>query len=144
MRVDSGTNYINASRRPKASPVDRSTMSSSIAPTATHADRTKAVDFTKMTRQDMRSWINAQNRSGEMSIDDGLTFLAMTMKIPIGGGPELPVEGDETRYDFRQKVHDGIQGAVSHNDQTSLKKQESAMQIIQRNQGQIISVDIRA
>jgi hypothetical protein len=41
-------------------------------------------------------------------------------------------------------VRDGIQGALSRNDETSLKMLESAMQIIQRHQGQAIGVDVRA
>ena len=58
--------------------------------------------------------------------------------------PELAAESDGTRYDFTQKVRDGIQGALSRNDETTLKMLESAMQIIQRYQGQTIGVDVRA
>ena len=95
-----------------------------------------------MTRQEMRDWVNTQIRSGEMSLDDSRPFMAMSMKIPVGG--ELAAESDGTRYDFTQKVRDGIQGALSRNDETTFKMLESAMQIIQRYQGQTVSVDVRA
>ena len=143
MRIDAGTSYLYASQRPQATAADRSAATSvSAALTATQADSTKQTDFTSMTRQEMRDWVNTQIRSGEMSLDDSQPFMAMNMKIPVGG--ELAAESDGTRYDFTQKVRDGIQGALSRNDETTLKMLEFAMQIIQRYQGQTISVDVRA
>ena len=147
MRIDLGTSYLYASQRPQATAADRSAATSfSAALTATQADSTKQTDFTSMTRQEMRDWVNTQIRSGEMSLDDSRPFMAMSMKIPVGGGlgGELAAESDGTRYDFTQKVRDGIQGALSRNDETTLKMLESAMQIIQRYQGQTIGVDVRA
>lgn len=146
MRVDAGTSYIHTGQRLQASAADRSATSFSAALAATQTESTKQADFTDMTRQDMRDWVNTQIRSGEMSLDDSRPFMAMTMKIPVGGGQggELPAESDGTRYDFTQKVRDGIQGALSRNDETSLKMLESAMQIIQRHHGQAIGIDIRA
>ena len=93
----------------------------------------------------MRDWVNSQIRSGDMSLDDSRPFMAMTMKIPVSGGlgGELPAGSDDTPYDFRLKVRDGIQGALSRNDETTLKMLESAMQIMQKYQGQTSSVDVR-
>ncbi|WP_010460274.1 hypothetical protein [Acidovorax radicis] len=146
MRVDAGTSYIHTGQRLQASAADHSATSFSAALAETQKEGTMQADFTNMTRQDMRDWVNTQIRSGEMSLDDSRPFMAMTMKIPVGGGQggELPAESDGTRYDFTQKVRDGIQGAHSRNDETSLKMLESAMQIIQRHQGQAIGIDIRA
>ena len=99
-----------------------------------------------MTRQEMRDWVNTQIRNGEMSLDDSRPFMAMTMKMPVnnGLGGELAMEGDNMRYDFMQKARDGIQGALSRNDETTLKMLESAISIMQGNQGQAIGVDTRA
>ncbi|MEI8170487.1 MAG: hypothetical protein WCG50_12475 [Rhodoferax sp.] len=146
MRVDAGTSFQYASQRPQASAADRSATSFSAALTTTQTDSTKQADFSNMTRHDMRDWVNTQIRSGEMSLDDSRPFMAMTMKIPVGGGlgGELPAESDGTRYDFTQKVRDGIQGALSRNDETSVKILESAMKIIQRYQGQTIGLNVRA
>lgn len=62
----------------------------------------------------------------------------MTMKIPASSAPggELAAENDGTRYDFTQKVRDGIQTALAHKDDATLKMLESAMSIMRRQQGQ--------
>lgn len=99
-----------------------------------------------MTRQDMRDWVNTQIRSGEMSLDDSRPFMAMTMKIPVnsGLGGEVALGGDDTRYDFMQKARDGIQGALSRNDETTLKMLKSAMSIMQGHKDQAVGVNTRA
>ena len=43
-----------------------------------------------------------------------------------------------------QKVRDGIQGALSRNDATTLQMLESALQIMQKYQGQTVSLDARS
>lgn len=147
MRVDSGTSYLGVSQRPQVGAADRSsTPSISTTQTSAGGNGVKQADFTSMTRQEMRDWVNAQIRSGEMSLDDSRPFMAMTMKIPVNGGSggEVPAASDDTRYDFTQKARDGIQGALSRNDETTLKMLESAMSIMQRQQGQAIGIDIRA
>lgn len=146
MRVDAGTSYLYASQRPQASAADRLVATSfSAAPTAPQSGSTQQADFTHMTRQDMRDWVNAQIRSGEMSLDDSRSFMAMTMKMPVSGGlgGELAAESDGTRYDFTQKARDGIQGALSRNDEATLKMLESALSIMRRQQGQTIGVSVR-
>ena len=46
--------------------------------------------------------------------------MAMTMKIPVGGGTgEVPAANDGERFDFTQKVRAGIEGAVSRNDEVT-------------------------
>ena len=142
MRIDAGTNYLHASRRPPASDSDRATAASfSAVMTATQGDSTKQVDFTSMTRSEMRDWLSPQIRSGEMSLDDSRPFMLMTMKMPVNGSHELAVENDATRYDFMQMARDGIQGAE---DKTTLKMLESAMSIMLRQQGQPIGINTSA
>ena len=94
----------------------------------------KQADFTNMTRQEMRDWVNGQIRNGDMSLDDSRSFMAMTMKIPVVGttSGELLAADDAERIDFTQRVSDGIQGALSRNDQTTVKMLESAVQIMKR------------
>lgn len=124
------------------------TSPTTVAASTTKADTfgAKQVDFSNMTRQEMRDWVNGQIRSGEMSLDDSRPFMAMTMKIPIAGGTniELPTDDDSESIDFTQRINDGIEGALSRNDQTTLKMLESAMQIMKRNQGQTIGIDAHA
>lgn len=152
MRVDGGASHLYASQRPRSSVVDKSASTSFTAGlTAAQANNekadssTKEANFTSMTRQDMRDWVNTQIRNGEMSLDDSRPFMAMTMKIPVNGGlgGDLATEGDDMRYDFMQKARDGIQGALSRNDETTLKMLKSAVSIMQRYQ-QAVGVDTRA
>lgn len=150
MRIDAGTPALFASQRPQPTAAERPAAPSfSAALAASQADGTRQTDFTRMTRQEMRDWVNAQLRSGEMSFDESTPFVAMTMRIPVdsgaaGMGNELSAESDSTRYDFTQKIRDGIEGALSRKDFMGLKMLESALQIVQRNQGRPWSVDARA
>jgi hypothetical protein len=152
MRIEAGVNSLYGSQRSQAA-VDRSANSTSFSAVlsasqagASQASSTKQVDFTSMSRQELRDWTNSQIRSGEMSLDDSRPFMAMSMKIPVSGGlgGELSAGSDDTQYNFTQKVRDGIQGALSRGDETTLKMLESAMQIMQKRQGQTIGVDVRA
>lgn len=126
MRVEAGTSHLYASQRPQAAAA--SSFSAVLA--------ARQVDFTDMTRQEMRDWVNGEIRSGEMSLDDSRPFMAMTMKIPASGGPggELPATSDGTRYDFTQRIRDGIQGALSRHDGQSAQMLETAMRTLQRYQ----------
>lgn len=147
MRIEAVASNLYAGDRAQGPAADRSaTALLSTAQIATETDGTKQVDFGGMTRQDMRDWVNTQLRSGQMTLEESQPFMAMTMKVPVGGGVggELAAESDATRYDFVQKVRDGIQGALSRNDETTLKMLESALSIMQRQQGQAIGVSIRA
>ena len=78
-----------------------------------------------------------------MSLDDSRPFMAMTMKIPVGGGVGA-AENDGTRYDFMQQARDGILGARSRNDDTTLKMLEPAISIMLRQPPQAARIDGRA
>jgi len=135
MRVDANVHYFNGNQRTKPSTEASTSFSAALTAAQTDNDMTdsstKQADFTSMTRQEMRDWANTQIRNGEMSLDDGRPFMAMTMKIPVNGGELAGAHSDETRYNFIQKTRDGIQGALSRNDETTLKMLESAMSIMQ-------------
>jgi len=134
MKIDANNPY--ASQMAQAAAAGSSAATSFAAALgAAQASSTTQPDFTSMTRQEMRDWLNDQIRSGEMSLDDSGAFMAMTMKIPVGGsGGEVPAASDGTRYDFTQKISDGMQGARSRSDETTLKMLESALQTVQRYQ----------
>lgn len=92
MRIEAGVNSLYGSQRSQAA-VDRSANSTSFSAVlsasqagASQASSTKQVDFTSMSRQELRDWTNSQIRSGEMSLDDSRPFMAMSMKIPVSGG----------------------------------------------------------
>ncbi len=154
MRVDAGTAYQYASQRAQAPAADRGAAASSPSTQAAAASGSAKpgpagvtrADFTSMTRLEMRDWVNAQIRGGAMSLDEGRPFMAMTMRVPVGGGPggELPAASDGERFDFTRKVRDGIEAARSRNDATTLEMLRSAMSVMERQQGQVMRVDMRA
>ncbi len=146
MKIDAGPSHPFASQRTQTRLTDRSTttsFSAALTQAQAQTNSSRRTDFTSMTRQDMRDWVNTRIRSGDMSLDDSRPFMAMTMKIPASGGPggELAAENDGTRYDFTQKVRDGIQAALARKDGTTVKMLESAMSIMQGQQGQATSVN---
>lgn len=104
--------------------------------------RVKQVDFTNMTRQEMRDWTNNQIRSGQMSLDESMPFMAMTMKLPVGGGAEIPAETDNERIDFMQRARQGLEGAQSRRDARAAERLEIALSIMLKNQGQTIGVNL--
>lgn len=146
MKVNANASHLYTSQSPQATTAGGKIATSfTAALNASQAESTRRVDFASMTRQEMRDWVNGQIRSGEMSLDDGRPFMAMTMKIQAGvsSSGELPAATDGTRYDFTRKVREGITEALSRNDEAALKMLESAMSIMQRSQNQTIGVNIR-
>jgi hypothetical protein len=154
MKIDSATSHLHASPSGPLSTVARNNAAAFSAALSTaeagtsksDAQGTKQADFTSMTRQQLREWSNDQIHNGKMSLDDGFAFMAMSMKIPVGGGDggELRASNDSERFDFTQKVRAGIEGARSRNDDVSRKMLESAMKMMDQYQGETIGVDTRA
>lgn len=154
MKIDTSTSRLYASQSAQLSNAsdDASASFSAALSTATagasSSDEQDAeqTDFTSMTRQEMQEWSNEQIRSGNMSLDEGLPFMAMTMKIPVGGGTAgaLQASDDGERVDFTEKVRAGIEGAMSRNDEDTRTMLEKAMETMQQYQDENSSDDARA
>ncbi|MGV8935741.1 MAG: hypothetical protein ACOH2J_01360 [Allorhizobium sp.] len=154
MKIDTAASNLYSSQSAQFSAASRNNSASFSAALSTatagtsrsDAQGTKQADFTSMTRQEMQEWSNDQIRSGKMSLDDGMPFMAMSMKIPVSGGTvgELQAANDSERLDFTQKVRAGIEAALSRNDDVTRNMLESAMKIMQQYQGETIGVDTRA
>jgi hypothetical protein len=144
MKIDTSTSRLYASQSAQLSTAsdDTSASFSAALSTATagastsDAEDAEQTDFTSMTRQEMQDWSNEQIRSGNMSLDEGLPFMAMTMKIPVGGGTagELQAFDDGERVDFTEKVRAGIEGAMSRHDEVTRGMLEKAMETMQQYQ----------
>lgn len=139
MKVDlAGTNSLYASQRLQDRMGDRLAVPFSAAMASAQADGSKQTDsvqqtdFSSMTRQEMRDWVNDQIRSGNMTLDDSTPFVTMTMKMPVGGFAEVDAATDGERIDFTQRARSGIEGARSRNDDVTAKLLESVLQIMQR------------
>jgi hypothetical protein len=94
------------------------------------------VDFTSMTRQEMRDWVNDQISSGKMSLDDSTPFMAMTLKISAQGTQLADSATDFTRINFMETARLGIEGALSRNDQEGAKQLQAALALMQEFRGQ--------
>ena len=145
MKIDTATSLLYMGQSTPASTANNNAASFSAAlSTATAGasqpdeERTEQVDFTHMTRQDLLDWSNDQIHSGNMSLDDGFAFMAMSMKIPVGGGTggELQATDDGERVDFMGTVRAGIEGALSRNDEVTRTMLEQAMKTMQQYQGE--------
>lgn len=147
MKIDAGTSYLYASTttpRPgqPANGAGQASFAASLAASTAATARSEltaargGVDFTSMTRLEMREWVNEQIRSGKMSLDESLPFMWMTMKIPADGtGREVSVLNDAERINFVQRALDGIKGAFSRNDEATRKRLEFALNLMRKHQG---------
>lgn len=153
MKIEPSTSRLYASQSTQISAASDDTSASFSAalntatagPSQSDAEGAEQTDFTSMTRQEMQEWSNEQIRSGNMSLDDGLPFMAMTMKIPVAGGTaaELQASDDGERVDFTEKVRAGIEGAMSRNDEDALTMLEKAMETMQQYQDETSGDDAR-
>ncbi|MBD8662005.1 hypothetical protein IFT59_01960 [Rhizobium sp. CFBP 8752] len=152
MKIDTATSrrYASQSTQTSAASDDTSASFSAALNTAdastSDAEDAEQTDFASMTRQEMQEWSNEQIRSGNMSLDEGLPFMAMTMKIPVGGGTAgaLQASDDGERVDFTEKVRAGIEGAMSRHDEVTRGMLEKAMETMQQYQDETASDDARA
>lgn len=150
MKIDAGNNYFHTNQQTNSLATNNNTAALATTLNAVNTSRsevaeTKQADFSNMTNQEMRSWVNDQIRNGEMSLDDSRAFMAMGMRIPVshGASNELLATNDSERFNFIQKAHDGVQAALSRNDKETLKMLESAISIMEKHQGRAIGIDAR-
>lgn len=101
-------------------------------------------DFTDMTRQQLFDWMNGQIRSGAMSLKDSSSFLGMTVGLNQASGKAVDMASDPTRINFVQRASDGLSGAQWRGDTDQAARLQAALDTMQRYQGQVTAVDIRA
>lgn len=161
MKIDSGVSYLGANNTYTATAKRNENASASFAAalaasaktqtasqtgsttSAQNADATQ-IDFTNMTRQQLRDWTNAQIRSGKMTLDDSAPLMAMTMKISVDTGIEVPAETDTQRIDFTDRARQGIAAAQSRNEPENAKRLQTALDILLKHQGETFGVNTRA
>ncbi|MCH7341997.1 hypothetical protein LZ017_01165 [Pelomonas sp. CA6] len=156
MKIDTGASALYAAQRASPSAAagaarkpasaaadDERNAAGTAAGARSDAGAAASVDFSRMTRQDLREWVNAQLSQGKLSLDDSFPFMAMTLKMPVSGGTgEVPAETDGERMDFRQHAQDGLAFARANNDTATMKMLQSALRIMGQQQGQ--GLDLRA
>lgn len=84
-----------------------------------------SVDFTSMTRQELFDWMNGEIRSGRMSLDESTPFLGLTVKISASG-EHVDMATDTERYNFVDRIRQGIAGANWRRDAREAARLEAA------------------
>jgi hypothetical protein len=121
----------------------RSTQSanagSAISPT-TNTAASQPPDFTGMTRKELFDWMNGQIRSGQMTMDQSIPFLGMSMQVQVNAGDTTPLDINGTeRIDFLQVAQTGISDAQLRQDSVTEKMLVSALSTMRRHQGETSS-----
>jgi hypothetical protein len=83
-----------------------------------------SVDFTSMTRQELFDWMNGEIRSGRMSLDESTPFLGMTVKLSAATGQSVDMATDTERYNFVDRMQQGIAGAHWRHDSREAQRLE--------------------
>ncbi len=144
MRIDAGSYlYQGGQTASAATPSPASTQDAKPDAYALSAGITKT-DFKGMTRQQLADWMNDQIVSGEMSLDESTSFLGMTLKIDAQTMQPVDMASDSTLVNFMDKAKQGIAGALSRGDQDGAARLQAALATMQRYQGQVTGIDIRA
>jgi hypothetical protein len=146
MKIDTASSLFYAPLQRQGTPSgDRMAASAGASATAGGAG-IQSLDFSGMSRQELRDWTNARIRSGDMSLDESRPFMAMGMAVPVEGpwGAHLQAAGDQSPQDFTRLVEEGLAAARQRGDGKTLEMLESARATMQRMQGTAIGVDLHA
>jgi hypothetical protein len=87
------------------------------------ANQSEKVDFSNMTRQELRDWMNGQIKSGKMTVEE-----SFPIGIAAGGGTEP--DNLTARHDFIQEMRGAIQFSLEHGDEKNVKGKEAALQMM--------------
>ncbi|ACS84007.1 hypothetical protein [Musicola paradisiaca] len=146
MNVDTDNRYASLSAFSSLSPADAgdSAFSSTLRTALASAglDSTgqdvdvKQIDFSNMTRDELKDWINDKLQSGEMTFDESTTFVSMTVNGLSAAGNGINNNNAEGTFNYRQMIQDGLDNALSHGDQASVASLQSVLSIMQRYQGE--------
>lgn len=112
----------------------------SAAATKSGSGGVQKTDFTQMTHQQLFDWINSKIASGEMSFDESSTFVSMTVSMPVDGSSLAP-DGTQ-KVDFMRSVRSGMERALQTNDTDLFARLQTALQTMQRFQGEVRGVNI--
>lgn len=147
MRIDAGSSFYQAGAA-AAVPSSASGGASGAAASAETAGAPSAgvsrLDFTSMTRQQLFDWMNSRLRSGALSFEESTPFLGMTLRVDAATGRPVDMASDPAPVDFMQRARAGVAGALSFGDLAGAARLQAALATMQRLQGDVSSIDIRA
>lgn len=142
MKINTETSYLYSNSQP----VQAATQSAPVTSTATISQTSdiRQLDFSNMRRQELFDWMNDQLRTGKMSFDESSSFLGMTLKISVDTGQPVDMATDSSRINFIEKARLGLEAALLRKDAESARSLQTALDIMQREQGQTIGVNAQA
>jgi hypothetical protein len=122
MRIDARISDVYTGQQARRQTGNLSATSFSAAMDKAMANQSEKVDFSNMSIQELRDWMNGQLKSGEMPDEAVLPFVLMA-----GGGtaPDLTA-----RHNFIQEMRGTIQFSLEHGDKESVKRKEAALQMM--------------
>jgi hypothetical protein len=97
----------------------------------------KSVDFSNMTRQQLRDWVNSKIISGEMSLDESTPLVGMTLKISTGNMQPVDASLEKESINFFDNASLGIDGALSRGDKKEAAFVQKALDLMRKFQGRI-------
>ena len=99
-------------------------------------------DFTSMTRQELRDWMNEQLRSGEMTVDESTAFLGWTVDVRIdASGRAISHDGDyTTRFNFLDLMSGNRDFYLQRGDLDAATRIQDALDLMERSQGASIRI----
>ena len=125
--------------RAKAATADKSGLEASGPASA-------GLDFTNISRADLRGTVNALIKSGSLSLDDSGALVPMMGSAALSyAGTGTPSAGyDDQKLDVLSDLQTGLDAAKSRNDTNSQKYLALALNALQRLQGTSGSLDVSA
>lgn len=110
--------------------------------------KTRTFDFSNMTRSELRDAVTSLSKSGQMSLDESGGLLGMTgyaHMLDAGTGHSLSAsEYEQERIDAFSVLKGGIEGAKSRGEYKSAEYYTTTLNALQRLQGTLAGVDLRA
>lgn len=119
-----------------ASSAAAGTAEASGVPTSKDSPSAAPIDFTSATRQELFDWMNGEIRAGRMTVQESAPFLAMTLRFDPATNKQVDMATDTQRYDFTQRLRDGIEGARWRHDREAAERLEQALETMLRYQEQ--------
>ncbi|MAZ16434.1 MAG: hypothetical protein CL535_08915 [Ahrensia sp.] len=131
MKVDSGSDWMSINRAAANRAYDAGASAAFAAAMAEtdgkSDDASGRADFTSMTRQELRDWMNEEIRSGRMTVEISSPFITMTLQFD-GFGTPTDLTGE--RVDFLDMARRGIEAAHYFNDPDGAERYQAALDIM--------------
>jgi len=131
MKIDSGSDWISINRSAANRAHDAGASAAFAAAMAEtggkSGDAAGRADFTAMTRQEMRDWMNEEIMAGRMTVEISSPFITMTLQFDgFGAATDL----DRERVDFLDMARRGIESAHYFNDPDAAERYQAALDIM--------------